>query len=160
HESEVFALIDAIFEEASPTLVNRGRARFWGVDLELLSRPIEQLELLFQYAYLDTQLLASDARLMHRPPHRLSAELGAELAGVRSALRWQWFSEQYSGDPFRSEEVRLGAYQQLDGELGYRLDRSLSLTASLFNILDANFQTAYGYPSRGRALFVTLVLEP
>ena len=81
-------------------------------------------------------------------PHRRVA-LSSSLAVV---------GPQHFEHPETGAWGRLGAYLRWNARLTVTPLRWVTVWVSLKNILDANYQTKFGYPDAGRQLFVGLRL--
>jgi iron complex outermembrane receptor protein len=108
------------------------------------------------YAFLDYEREEADeGRLPYRPAHNGSVALAyawRELVDCSTTLR------AVSGQDFQNPDTgrwgRLGAYSAWDAFLRVRPIRNLSLWLNVENLLDADYQNAYGFPEAGRTFWI------
>ncbi len=62
----------------------------------------------------------------------------------------------YSGERYDTNGQHLGAYTLLNLQARYDIDKSWYVSTHLDNVFNKNYQTAYGYNTLGRAIYVSL----
>jgi iron complex outermembrane receptor protein/vitamin B12 transporter len=99
------------------------------------------------------------ARPFRRAPHtgyfaleytrtRLNAQLTGTLVGRRDDSTFLGYSDQNGGNSLLLPNRNLdGAYQRLALSADYRITSRISTNASLDNLLNQNYQEAFGYPA-------------
>ncbi len=134
------------------TYDNIARTRASGVEVEAGALVADSLRLQAVYAFTDTENRDTGNELARRPRHAatLTAEwspldalsLGADLRIVSSAFD--------DAGNFTS----LGAYEVMTLRAAFDVTRQVQLFGRVENIWDEDYQTAAGYATRGRAVFV------
>ncbi|MDX2192724.1 MAG: TonB-dependent receptor [Gemmatimonadales bacterium] len=167
-------LIQYQFRPGQPSYYNIAAAAARGIETGLTVTPVDALTLQAQYTWLDTEVLdagfqqganatfVAGDRLLRRPTHQ--ARVGA---------RWRAFDRATLGGnllvigdradidfrPFPSVRGALPSYALVDLSADVDVTRAaprqpaLGVTLRLENALDARYETVYGFPGRGRALF-------
>ena len=84
------------------------------------------------------------------------------LGVSRDSGAWSFGARlRFSGDrPDSANTQTLGAYSVLDLTLSYAVQPGVKLFARIDNLLDARYETAYGYNSAPAGLFVGLNWQP
>lgn len=108
------------------------------------------------YAFLHYDREGSgEGRLPYRPSHRGSVGLTYAWKELLDASTRVWaVSGQDFQDPDTGRWGRLGAYSVWDAFLRVRPIRNLSVWLHVENLLDADYQNAYGFPEPGRTFWV------
>jgi iron complex outermembrane receptor protein len=108
------------------------------------------------YAYLHYERGASDESLLpYRPAHKGSAGLTyAWKEWLDASTIVRAVSAQDFQDPDTGRWGRLGAYSLWDAFLRVRPIRNLSVWLNVENLLDADYQNAYGFPEPGRTFWI------
>jgi iron complex outermembrane receptor protein len=139
---------------------NLGRARLAGGEVAVRVRPLEELELQAGYAYLFASRLGAgleDDRIAELPAHQFVAGLVARpvrWAVVASTLRV--VGPQAFADYNILGLGTLGTYAVWDARVEVQVRRGLTAWLRGENLLDMNYQTKYGYPDRGLAVWLGL----
>lgn len=153
--------------------VNVAAARADGVEVEATLLPAPGLRLEAHYAYLRSEvtdagvLPADDAafrsgdRLLRRPTHAagLHARWDGGVLGAHGALRWTGNRADADFSAYPAARVELPAYTIVDAGVTFRPFRGGAVGASAVelqvrNVLDADYQLAYGFPAQGRVILV------
>ena len=161
----------------SPNYVNIAEADASGLEFEASVVPVADLTLSGRYTYLNTEVIdagfdsgpgatfVEGARLLRRPGTSISAE----------ATYWGWdhgsFTAMvnYVGDrddrdfaSFPADPVVLPAYVTLDLAVQLKLlpADQMTWTLRLENLLDEEYQEVFGFPARGRTVFVGVRMSP
>lgn len=160
-DAEVDDIIDAVrLDNGNDQLQNLGRARLAGVEAAVRLQPWRWLDLQAGYAWLYAKRLgASGARLQYRPAHRATVTLGLTPA------RWIGFfafvrvvGPQDYQHPLTRVWGELKAFATLDVTLEFRPTAWLRTWTRASNLLDASYQTEYGFPDPGRAFWMGMEL--
>lgn len=154
YDAEVAGLIAAVHVNSMvDQLRNVEAARLAGAELQVALEPLAGLRFDLSYRYLFARRLdvePPEDALPYRPEH--TASLGA------SAAPWPWlevstFVRLVGPQPFEDTETRrwatLGTYVVWDARLDLRPFAWLDVYARATNLLDADYQTEYGFPSPG-----------
>jgi vitamin B12 transporter len=128
--------------------INIGRARTRGV--EIYAEAISADGILGRLAYtsLDARDLDTGAALLRRPNARLSARVDVPFlrrftAGVSAAWTGARHDKDFTG--WEARDVVLAPYVLLDASLSCVLGPAARLFVRLDNVLDARYETVYGY---------------
>lgn len=154
YDAEVEGLIAPVhLNSVVDQLQNVGDARLSGAEAQVALSPLEWLRFDLAYRYLFARRLdvepPGDA-LPYRPEH--TASLGA------AADPWRWLGvstyvrlvgPQSFENPETLRWAELGTYVVWDARLDLRPTPWLDLWAHATNVLDADYQTEYGFPSPG-----------
>jgi vitamin B12 transporter len=140
--------------------LNLGAARTQGVECELRARPLDQLELVATYTYLDTEKVgASDisqpagARLPRRPRN--------EWYGSVSYFWWQKLRTTVEAKFVNGrEELNFGGpnfdiedYSFANFAAEYEVNRHLTIYGRVNNLTNEHYAEVFGFPALGRAVY-------
>ncbi len=137
---------------------NVSRARFAGGEISLDYRPLRQIGILAAYAYLYARRLTDNEgedRVAQIPAHQATLGvrgLPAEWIEIASYLRV--IGPQAFDDYTILGLGELGAYAVWDARLQVTPTPILSFWLKGTNLLDMNYQTKYGFPDRGIAVWL------
>lgn len=134
--------------------VNVGRARAQGIELEAGVQLTEGFRIAGHYALIDTEDRATGDDLARRPRH--AATLFADYAapfGLRLGADLRIVGESFDD---AGNSVRLHGYELVDLRAAFELIEGIELFGRVENFFDAEYQTAAGYASAGRGVFVGL----
>ena len=153
---------DVITEDANTapaSLSNKGSARFAGGTLDLDVHPWPWVRWTTGYTFLaaaDTTKKA-DGRLPYRPAHKATTHLAFTVfTGTEADVLFRYVAGQDYVDPRDGSWGALGPYYALDLRVAQRVFRHFLLFASMENVLDYNYSTEFGYPRRGRTIWLGL----
>jgi iron complex outermembrane receptor protein len=163
-EAEVRDLIDlSTLDAATEQFRNVAHARQAGVEVAVVATPRWWLEVEAAYAYLYAREVLADegtAPLEYRPEHL------ARAAARLRPLRWLLVSTtlrlvgpQSFRDPTSHNWRTLGAYVAWDARVEAGPWRGVRVWAQATNLLDASYQTQYGYPEPGWQIWAGARLE-
>lgn len=132
--------------------VNIGRAKTKGLEAAAEGRPAEGLRLRASYTRLSARDTDAGTELFRRPRDKFSAEAGCRLLGrfdLAAEALWvgRRFDRDYSAYPYPT--VVLPGYILLDAVATAALGPRLELFFRVDNILDARYETVWGYGSPG-----------
>lgn len=151
--SEFRNLIDFDFSRG---YINIGRARTRGVEIYAEAKPNEGLRCRASYTRLEAQDLDSGAALLRRPKEKLTAAFDYSFL-----KNWEMrFSTVYTGkrsdkdfSGLTAREVILASYWLLDASLSFDLSSHVQLFGRFDNILNAKYETVFGYGTPGFAAY-------
>ena len=128
--------------------INIGRARTRGVEVFAEAKSAGGIIARASYTSLEAKDLDQGAALLRRPNARLTARIDIPLpgrfaAGAAAAYTGARHDKNFSDWEARS--VVLAPYVLLDASLSYRLGAETRLFLRLDNILNAKYETVYGY---------------
>lgn len=104
----------------------------------------------------DTEDRSTGASLLRRPDHKGSLSLDRHFSNG-SWVGAEWF---YSGSREDFGGVTLGSYQLLNLRAGWAFAARWRLELRGENLLDENYEPAYGFNSAGRSWYVSLAWKP
>ena len=141
-----------------------GKSKRRGVELEADYALNEWTDLAFAYTYLDaTEENASgkDVTEIRRPDHIASLSLNYSWArgGLNLALSYTGEQEDTDFSTFPFQREKLDAYTLLSLSGHYTLNKRVTLTARLENLLDDDYEQVYGYASPGFAAYMGVKLS-
>jgi len=137
---------------------NTGDAQFYGWEAEFKWDPLSAMQTRLQYTYTERQNLSNkDLIFTDVPRHKLYtyitynplSRLSLHLSGMYNSPRISTSNGLYSTDPFVS----------LDFRTSFTILSSLSLNASIANLLDANYSFVEGYPVPGRQFYLGIAVK-
>ena len=132
--------------------VNIGRARTEGLEVSAEARPAAGVRLSAAYTRLAARDMDAGTELLRRPHDTFSAEAGTRLFGrfdVSARALWvgRRFDRDFSAYPYAT--VALPGYVLLGAALTAPIGPQLELFLRLDNILDARYETVWGYGAPG-----------
>jgi vitamin B12 transporter len=136
---------------------NIAKARTAGVEAFAQWLPTSALTLSASYTWLPTaEDRTSDERLLRRPEH--SGSVGAAYRFARwvqidSSVRFAGSSADKNFSAFPAEDVRNDGFAKWDAGVTVTPLPHLSLTARVENLLDENYEEAFGFPALGRVVW-------
>jgi outer membrane cobalamin receptor len=152
-------------DEATNVFANQDRYRFRGVELTLATQPLEALDVLASYTFLDSDNLSSnDDRdgLENRPRHRVALETryrlpwGLALRGIVYYVADQFVYSRQA--PVRRRDT--GNFVLADLRIAKSVLRDRAwLYFGVENVADEDYQESYGIPAAGRVLYGGLELR-
>lgn len=147
-------------DRATQLFENKDLLRFQGVETTLTYRPIDKVGLQFGYTFLHSENLAPTAggtnAVQFEPEHTATASINYRvLSGTVLSADYQYVagSVAISRDELSTlaldnyNLVNVGITQDLSGGAAQVFGR-------VENLLDENYQTAYGFPEAGRTFYV------
>ena len=162
-EAEVDDLIERVpAGNGVDRMENIGAARFIGGELAATLRPLRWLNLGAGYTLLHARRTdeGRDSDLLeHRPEHKASFRLRLTpwrwlgLASTLSVVGPQDFKHPETG-----AWGKLGTYARWDARADFKPLPWATVYVTAKNILDANYQTKFGYPDPGRQVFAGVKL--
>lgn len=144
------------FDMATFAYANLARTRAQGAEVEVTVRPVDGLELALAYSLVDTRDRSPgsanfDRHLSRRPVHGITASLDKDWRfGLSTGATLRIASDAV--DP-TAPTGSLDGYALLDLRASYRIAERFELFARVENVFDADYETAYGYSTYGRAAY-------
>ncbi len=132
--------------------VNIGRARTKGLEVSAEARPGGGSLFSASYARLSARDTDAGTELLRRPRDKFSAEAGFRLFGrFDLAARALWVGRRFDRDfsAFPYETVALPGYLLLGAALSTSVGPRIDLFLRVDNILDARYETVWGYGAPG-----------
>jgi vitamin B12 transporter len=140
------------------TYDNVGKVRAQGFELELGANPSDSFGVAAAYAYIDTENRTAGALnqgniLARRPKHALtlSADWETPLAGFTLGGDVRMVSDSFDD---AGNFNRLDGYQTVTLRSSLPIGEKVELFGRIENLFDADYQTAAGYATAGRGVFV------
>jgi len=156
-----YSYVTDLIEETVPIAGSRqidnvGTARYAGAETQLEVALVKGLLARAEYAYLYWDLESPEAEsLAYRPAHKGSIGLSyAWRDRVSAFTRVRVVSSQDFQDQDTAWWGRLGPYASWDAHLSVRPVQNIELWLNVDNLLDANYQTSYGFPDPGRTYWI------
>lgn len=131
---------------------NTARARAQGIEIEAGAEVAEGLRVAGVYALVDTEDRTSGNDLARRPRH--AATLWADWTtpmGIALGADLRLVSDSFDD---AAQRVRIDGYELVDIRASVPLTGGLELFGRVENVFDRTYQTAAGYGSPGRGVFV------
>jgi vitamin B12 transporter len=151
---------DLIDFDALQGYVNIGQAGTHGVEISLETRPLgpdESLSFRTSYTRLTARDELSGAALLRRPRDKFSAELGSRLfrrLDLAASLLYVGKRTDRDFSTFPFQDVRLPGYFLLGAVLSTSVSPALDFYVRLDNMLNARYETVWGYGTPGFSLAV------
>ncbi len=148
---------DVILNEDSG-YINRESAINYGGEFRVGSDYFTKQHYNISYAYTHTQDSAKKP-LELIPEHKVRVEDSIKFTKKYAAfLSYSFVGSRYSlnSATYTSEFEKLDAYHLLDAQFIYAPVAFLKMRAGVKNILDALYESAYGYPAEGRSFYFSL----
>jgi vitamin B12 transporter len=134
--------------------VNIGRARTRGLEVSAEARPAPDVRFAASYTRLSARDAGSGEELLRRPRDKFAADASVRLFGrVGLTGRALWVGRRLDSDfsVYPAAPVELRPYLLLDFALTAPLGPDLELVLRADNLLDARYETVWGYGSPGRS---------
>ena len=139
------------------TTANVERARTRGLELKTDLILPTSTTLRLAYTYLEADNLSQNTRLLRRPRHSGSADLGREFGGSFSAgagVRWVAKRQDVHAVTFATIETEDYAVVRIYA--AWSVNERLTLRCRIENLLDEEYEDVHGYPQLGRGIFAGL----
>ncbi|MXO59249.1 TonB-dependent receptor [Altererythrobacter salegens] len=138
------------------TYDNIGKARSQGVEVEAGVEAVDGLTLLGSYSLADNEDRSTGNPLARRPRHAVSAAVEYDFGGPVLGADLRWVSHSFDD---AAATVRIAPYATLDLTARVPVSDRFELFGRVENVWDEQYQTAVGYASPGRGVFVGARLE-
>ena len=148
-DAEIDDLIVFLYTNGTKLAYNVDESRMAGVDIALSAGPFAGFTLDAAYHYLYAYDLSRDHVLNDRPAHNVRAALHySPLDNLRITVGCQFESKRRTEAWLSTKYAWIGNVFLLDAEVEYKLE-NVSLYLRGTNLLDYNYQRAFGYPEPG-----------
>ena len=135
--------------------VNVGRAHIRGIDLSYKGSLGESTPVSVALGILDPQDVTDQTWLNRRPRQTVSLSIDHSWDAFHLSALSTGLSVLYGGstydDPFNT--TYLPSHTTVDLRAAYKVNSHLTVSASVANLLDRTYSTAYGYNTLGRTAF-------
>jgi len=148
-EIEVKDLIDFVFINQVPSLVNRSKAVSRGFEFELSARLFDSLDLNGNLTFTDTDIRNSSDDLLNRPRWRGALTLiwdPVEDVTIRAAAL---IVGSVKDSSLPTGDVTLDPWGRVDLSASWRVRKHVSLYLKIDNLFDSNHQEAVGFRAPG-----------
>ena len=145
--------------------LNLGAARTQGVEMELKVRPIEHLEFVGNYTYLDAEKTSSadvnqpqGARLPRRPRNEFYVS-GTYLwfGKVRTTAEAKFVNAReeltFPAPDFLPTNIDIEDYAFVNVAIEYEIDRHFTVFGRINNLTDEKYAEVFGFPALGRGAY-------
>jgi len=152
YRNEIDHLID--FDVAQNTYQNINKALIKGVEWtgSVYTGPLQhQLTL----EYLDPRNADTNQLLKRRAKQQVKYQLDWQVAQIDWSLNYRYLGERYDTNYNTNETVKLGGLSLWDIAASYPLTPHLTVRGRIANLFDKEYETAYGYQTAGRELYLT-----
>ena len=140
---------------------NVGRARTLGLENFASWTPATNFTIRAAYTWLETKDLDTGGPLVRRPRNSGSLDLDWKICPRLEATAHALFTggrtDNNFDDPTQPPVVTLSSYTKVDLGLSYRVCKNFSVYGRVENLLDEQYQEAYGFPALGRFVAVGMV---
>lgn len=153
-------LID--FDPEAFTNVNRRRVESKGVEWLVHWRPADALTAKMHATYTDIEVVGEDVMLLGRPEWKAGAWLDWQLTPQwRLGFDYAWNGAVPASSLHTGQSVVsvIDDYHRLDWRLSWQPAPVFNAELAVDNLLDANYETAVGFPAPGRMLRLALTLQ-
>ncbi len=144
------------FDMATFRYGNLARTKAQGAELEVALSPVEGFDIELAWSLVDTRDRSPgsanfDRHLSRRPVHGISLSMDKDWGfGFATGATFRLNSDAV--DP-TAPSGSLDGYVLLDLRASYRIDERFELFGRVENVFDADYETAYGYGTYGRAAY-------
>jgi vitamin B12 transporter len=140
-----------VYDFATATNLNIGRARTRGVELGWRQEIAPGLSADATYTYLDADNRITGAALIRRPRNRAAVGLAWQpVPGVAVMPRVLYVGRRPDNDPLTGAPAEDPSYVRLDFAVRWEVARNLAPFIRFVNLLDRRYDEAAGYPAAGR----------
>jgi len=137
---------------------NAGRARFYGVELALRSRPLRWLEVWGGWAAMKTRRLDQSPptdTIPYRPDQKATVAVTVlPIPALAFTVVGRYVGSQSFQNKDTSQWGTLGGYKMIDARVDVMAIDGLRLWLRGTNLLDGNVQGQFSFPEPGRQVFV------
>lgn len=140
-----------VYDFATSTNLNIGRARTRGVELGWRQEIVPALSADATYTYLDAENLVTGAPLIRRPRNRAAVGLDwSPVSGFDLMPRVLYVGPRPDNDPRTGAPVVDPSFVRVDFAARWQVTRNVAPYLRLVNLLDHQYDEAAGYPAAGR----------
>jgi vitamin B12 transporter len=140
-----------VYDFATATNLNIGRARTRGVELGWRQTILRWLSADATYTYLDAENRVTDAPLIRRPHNRAAVGVDWQpVPGINLMPRVLYVGPRPDNDPLTGAPVEDPSYVRLDFAARWQVTQNVAPYLRFVNLLDRQYDEAAGYPAAGR----------
>lgn len=157
--SNVKDLITRTSVGGADSYTNIGKARYQGLEATFSNQIIPQNTLEIHYTYLDAEDRSGNRtsdHLREAPEHQFYLSDLFKVNDVISLFGSLQYNTGQWDQKSNNEWVALGGYWLADVKIITEIYKSLVAEVGVRNLLDYNYETAYGFPREGRTFFIAL----
>jgi vitamin B12 transporter len=146
--------IDDLINFEGMGYTNVGRAVIKGVELFGSMKPVEPLDMRFNYTYTNAKDIATAEDLIRRADHKFSLELDygfLEKGNVHLGILYVGERDDLVYDPvtYVSERVRLQGYVTVDPAVSYQVSDAVQMFFRVDNLFNRDYEGISGYGTPG-----------
>lgn len=131
---------------------NVGQATTDGVEIEVKSKPIDELTLDLNYTYLNAENNSTGVRLVRRPRNSLNFTAAWNpIKPLTLSAGGSWIMSRQDFDAVTFAQVTGPDYFVLRASASYEITKNVSIWVRGENLGDAHYQPVLGYPALGAA---------
>ncbi len=105
------------------------------------------------YQYIDPKDNETNKVLLRRAKQQVKYQLDWNIEKVNMGLTYQYIGSRYDTDYPRT--IKQGGFSLWDATAAYPVTDHLTIRGRIANLLDKDYETAYGYRTPGREFFLT-----
>ncbi|TAM07299.1 MAG: TonB-dependent receptor [Paraburkholderia sp.] len=150
---DLIALVTSDFVNYTP--INIGRARIQGIDLSYKGSLGKSTPVSLSFSILNPQDVTGQSWLPRRPRQTGSLSIDHMWDELHLHALSTGVSVLYGGSTFddQANTIYLPSYTTVDLRASYQINPHLALSASLSNLFNRQYVTAFGYNTLGRTAF-------
>lgn len=154
YRNDVDNLID--YDNVAERYYNVGQAKIKGVEATA-SFDTGGLTHHIGYDYLDARNSQTGAALPRRAKQQVKYELDWELYDFDWAITYHYLGERYDTNygTYPNQRVKMGGVSLWDMAVSYPVTSHLTVRGRIANLLDKDYETAYGYQTAGREYYLS-----
>lgn len=136
---------------------NMGKARYYGVEVELNAHPTSAINIETNYTFLKRKNISDPTlKFINTPEHKLILNMQINTFSILEiAGEMESNSEQYS----TSDGIyKAGAFTLFNLKSVIKVSRNIQIYMGIDNIFDRNYSIVEGYPEAGRTVYMYLRL--
>ncbi len=140
-----------VYDFATFTNLNIGRARTYGVELGWQQTLVPELAVELTYMFLKTEDLETGGQLLRRPENTASIGLSwMPIPGINFSPRLLYVGERADSNPLTGDPVEDPSYLRLDFVARWQATTYLAPYLRMINATNHAYEDAAGYPAAGR----------
>lgn len=152
YRNDIDNLID--YDSVAELYYNIGKANIKGVEATA-SFDTGMLTHHVGYDYLDARNSKTGAALPRRAKQQVKYELDWSVYNLDWAVTYQYIGERYDTNSNTKQKVKMGGVSLWDIAASYPVTSHLTVRGRIANLLDKDYETAYGYQTAGREYYLT-----
>ena len=138
------------FEEGPPPrLINRSQVSSKGIEATFSLNPTKKVSFFANAAYIDTNIEGSEERLRNRPEWSGGANLSLALRNNLALSIGVIHTGKVFDSSIPTGDLFLDDYTRVDISSTWRVFKNLTLSLSVENALDVDYEETIGFPSEG-----------